>query len=325
MLLIDALRRASLSLGAGPQALEAAVAAATDGQTVDLLTDATVASAIQVTGKAVTITGAHTVTTGVTDVIEAGAGGIITLGTGFTLNATSSGLYAHNGGIININGASVTGTGTDYAFAYATDANSQINVIGGSLAKNGSDHVTLSVDNGASATISGGTVSNDTSTAIVAKANGTITVNGGMVKTTANMVAGYVVTGGKITVENGTVESGNWCALSAIRFGQASSGEIIVNGGTINKAVGAYEGGPRELVDVDGLGHVALDMLAHTHDGHAQHGRGQACGEEHVDEDGKAGIAGQADDERYPALHVVQPHGHLLGLAGRGLAVAGKP
>ena len=188
-----------------------------------------------------------TITSSVTDLFEV-SGGTLTLGEGLKVNCTSSGLYAHNGGIINIDGATVIGTGNDYSFAYATGSGSQINISSGSLVKNGSNHVTLSIDQSASSTISGGTVSNNMSTAIVAKGSGTITVSGGTVTTTANMVAGYAVSGGKITVSGGTVDSGNWAALSAIRFGQATGGTIEVTGGTVKKAVGAYEGSDCKVI-----------------------------------------------------------------------------
>ena len=157
-----------------------------------------VAKPIKVTGGKVIITNG-TIDSSVTDLFEV-SNGTLSLGENLTVNCTSSGLYAHDGGTITIDGATVTGNGSDYAFAYATGTDSKINVVSGSLVKNGSNHVTLSVDNGASANISGGTVSNDGSTAIVAKQSGTITVSGGEVKTTANYVAVYAVSNGKITV-----------------------------------------------------------------------------------------------------------------------------
>ena len=169
-------------------------------------------------------------------------GGSIVLGANLTVMGSSSVLYAYDGGVITLAGANVSSNNTKYAAAYVTDANSAIVVESGSLSQTGANVVTLSVANGATAEIKGGTVGNDASTVIAAKTGGLVTVSGGEVSTTADMVAGYAISGGKIVVTGGTVSSANWCALSAIRFGQTASGSVEVNGGVVTKAVGAYEG-----------------------------------------------------------------------------------
>ena len=209
----------------------------------------TLSSAYKLTTGEVTIKNG-TITTNVTDVFDVdGSSTVLTLGENLIINATSSVIYAHNGGKLIVDGAKITGTNPDYSLAYAEGNNANITVkSGSSIISKTANKVTFVVDSGATGTIEGGIISNDASTTIVAKNGGVITVADGIIETTnpePGYVAGYATNEGKIIINGGTVKAVYWLALSAI--GANSGGIIEINGGTINKAVGSYEGKTSQL------------------------------------------------------------------------------
>lgn len=182
-----------------------------------------------------------TITNAKEDLFDVSAG-TLTLGENLTINSTNSVIYAYTSGKIIVNGAKINVTGGGNTAAFVKGANASLTVTSGELNGNNGNHVTLSVAEGAKAYINGGKVTSTGSTTIQARSNGSvIEINGGEVSTTANFVAGYAKGQGKIIVNGGTVSSSFWCALSAIIWDMTPAGTIEVNGGTINKAVGAYE------------------------------------------------------------------------------------
>ena len=249
--------------------LENAVTSASDGQTVKLLDNVTITSVISISKKIsldlggktlsvnvtegvtsasggdVTITGGNITTDGeYSDLLNANAGSI-TLGTGLTVSTTKgAAIQAKNGGKVVVDGATVTGS-EKWATAFATGNGSSIEVKSGSIAGTTNDHVTLSVKDGATATISGGTVSSSSSTAAVAKGAGSvITITGGTVSNsveTPTFCAAYSASDGKIVLNGGTITSTYGGGLIA-----TSNSTVEVASGTINAtngyAVLAHEG-----------------------------------------------------------------------------------
>ncbi len=248
--------------------LSEAVAAAKDRQTIDLLKDTTDDFTVS-DGKQIWIDlGGNTLTVDADEGIKAtddselylrngviesdkddiisANGGVIRLEEDLAVNCTSSVIYAYNGGRVDIDGANVSSTSTKYAAAFATGAGSEINMYDGSLSKTGSNNVTLSVKNGASANLNGGTLTNDASSTIVATGEGTVITiddNANVVNTveTPAYCVGYSVQGGRIVMHNGYVRSEYGSGLIA-----TGNSFVEVNGGTIEaekgNAVLAHEG-----------------------------------------------------------------------------------
>ena len=237
--------------------LAAAVNAAQDGQTIELLDNVTPTGQITINGKKITIQGSFTITSNVEDLFNIlSTGGELTL-QDVTVNAINSVIYAHDGGIVNINGTKITVTNSPNVGLFATGQGSKIVINEGSdINQTGTDVVTLSIKNGAAAEINGGTLSNGSSSTMAATGtNSQIIINDGSISTTANMVVGYSCGQGKIIVNGGTITSKIWLALSAIKFSQSNGGEVVINGGTINGAVGAYEDPNSKLTITGGTIH----------------------------------------------------------------------
>ena len=149
-----------------------AAPAATAGATIVLASDITLDSAVTVTGRKVTIQGAHTITTGVKDAFQVESSGQLTFGTGLTINSTSSVAEARTGGVLVISGATIVSTNSPYATLFATGENLKIVMNSGTVSNSGTNILTVSVADSAVAEIKGGTVSNSSSSTIVAKTGG---------------------------------------------------------------------------------------------------------------------------------------------------------
>ncbi len=208
----------------------------------------TIQNAIKLTtSKSITIKGSGKntkLTTNVTDVIEVSKGTLI-LGENFNLEGSSSLIWTHgdDNAKIVIAGANLTCKSGNYSAAFA-EGTSAIDMTSGSFMHTGSaNHVTLSISGAkATSTISGGIISNDQSSTLVAT-QGTIIINGGEIYTssTSSVIAqnvgycaAYSKSGGKIIMNGGTVGS-------QPKMGAAANGVLIatgnssveVNGGTI--------------------------------------------------------------------------------------------
>ena len=204
--------------------LAEAVEAAAEGDEIVLFKAVVVGD-----GETLTIDKNVTITTSVTDVFTVNAGGTLNLGA-VTVNSTSSILWA-NGGIINIDGATLTATGSPYAVAFS-EKEGQINLKSGTIESKNSNSVTIDVtDENTTLTISGGKVLHDSSSAIAARNKAVVNINGGEVKTTAEEAycAAFATSGAEIIVSGGEISAANDYGVIA-----AADGKVTISGGTVD-------------------------------------------------------------------------------------------
>ena len=202
--------------------LAEAVEAAAEGDEIVLFKAVVVGD-----GETVTIDKNVTITTSVTDAFTVNAGGTLNLGA-VTVNSTSSILWA-NGGIINIDGATLTQTGSTYSAVFAEN-NGQINLKSGKIEAKNNSNVTVSLK-GATLNVSGGQILHNSSSAVAAKNGATVTVTGGEIKTTAEEAycAAFATSGGEIIVSGGEISAANDYGVIA-----AVDGKVTVSGGTVD-------------------------------------------------------------------------------------------
>ena len=202
--------------------LAEAVAAANEGDTIVLLKAVVVGN-----GETLTIDKNVIITTSVTDAFTVNAGGTLNLGK-VTINSTSSILWA-NGGIINIDGATLTQTGSIYSAVFAEN-NGQINLKSGKIEAKNNSSVTVSLK-GATLNVSGGQILHDSSSAVAAKNGAIANIKGGEIKTTAaeTYCAAYATSGGEIIVSGGEISAANDYGVIA-----AVDGKVTVSGGTVD-------------------------------------------------------------------------------------------
>ncbi len=210
--------------------LAEAIAAAEEDDTIVLLKQIVVGN-----GQNVTIEGNVTIVTTVDDAFAANAGGKLTL-VGVTVKSNTAILWA-NGGTIEVDGATLSSTGSQYAVAFA-EKNGHINVKSGKIEAIDGTSVTVSAKN-ATVNISDGEVLNNTTSAVSAKDKAVIEISGGNVKTTATSdfyCSAYAGSGATIKVTGGTVTTATTYAVVAV-----ANGKVEVSGGTINGGVIAHE------------------------------------------------------------------------------------
>ena len=184
--------------------LAEAVAAANEGDTIVLLKAVVVGN-----GETLTIDKNVTITTSVTDAFTVNAGGTLNL-KNVTVNGTSSVLWA-NGGIINIDGATLSSTGSQYTLAFAEN-NGQINMKSGKILI-------------------------DSCSAVAARNNGIINISGGEIKTTAetSFCAAFAGSGAQLVITGGEISAANGYGVVAV-----ADGKVTISGGTV-KGVLAHE------------------------------------------------------------------------------------
>ena len=181
-------------------------------------------------------------------------GGTIILSDDVKVESRTSVIQAANGGKVIVDGAQVVSTSAAYCAAFAKDPGSSIELRSGSISQTSTGPgltlppVVLSVKDGASATISGGSLYSGSSTAMVATGTGSlITVTGGKVsndgkdglKSGVNGYwAGEATDGGRIYLKGGEVSSDYGNGLYAL--GNNSGGTIEVSGGTLSVGTTGY-------------------------------------------------------------------------------------
>ncbi len=197
-------------------------------------TEITLTSAITISS-AVTLssTNAVTINTDAVDAFTVISGGNLTLGDNITVKSSTSIIYA-NGGTVNISGAELVSTTSRYGYVtcYA-DNNGTINVTKGSISTGEVEAIEVC---GASANISGGTVSASDCSAIKVSESGKVTVSGTGKVTAAGQSYVTIYTAGNnatITVEGGTVVSESGAAVDA-----NNGGTVIITDGTLTGGTG---------------------------------------------------------------------------------------
>jgi len=192
-----------------------------------------------------------TINTGsVEDAFEVGAGYTLTLGTGVTINAGNSILYA-NGGTININGATLKSTSTVNALGFAANGGT-INMNSGSVTA----YWTGLTASGANSKVNilDGTVESTNSNATLAKNNGTTTITGGVIKSGDDFATLWAKADGVLVVDGDAVISSETGAAISVESATATvsagtfsghlsatgTGSITVTGGTFDSDVSAH-------------------------------------------------------------------------------------
>jgi hypothetical protein len=238
---------ASITKGEGDDAvttyyasLEAAVAAAQSGDTVELLEDVELTAALEVSGKDITIKGEHAITTDVEDAIQVkGEGTKLTMGEGITYtDSLGSNFYVQNGAELVIAGAEIVG-GDTFTTVYA-DSGSKITMTSGSVTAGKTSAIGAS---SGSIAISGGSVestadgTNGTTYAAVYAigASSTIDVSGGEI---TSDYEGIQVTQATATISDGKVTAPN-AVTSGFNGGNAKT---TITGGTFDGSVYANKG-----------------------------------------------------------------------------------
>ncbi|MBR3235987.1 MAG: InlB B-repeat-containing protein [Atopobiaceae bacterium] len=183
-----------------------------------------------------------------------GAGGTIILGQNLKVEARTSAILASGGGKVIVDGAEVVCSSSVYNAVLSKDAGSSFELRSGSVTQTytgfmtGTPPATLAVTGGASATVSGGSLYSDKSSALVARDFGSlITVSGGTVKNdgkkgrrsgTIGYWVGEATDGGKIVQTGGEVFSTYGNGLVAL--GASMGGSIEVSGGTLGVGTTGY-------------------------------------------------------------------------------------
>ena len=174
---------------------------------------------------------------------------VLTLWENLTVNNGNSIIWWKNWWKIIIDWAILSTTNSNNVSYFVEWARTQLVMNSGKLEHKGTNKVSLSVSNWATATIEWWEIYNDTATTIVSKwDNSKITISNWKVRTNSTYVAGYSVNWGEIVVNWWSVESSAWVTLTAIYFWTQKWWTVTINWGTINKAVGAYEWATSKVV-----------------------------------------------------------------------------
>lgn len=195
----------------------------------------------------ITITETATITNGkitsAADDVLTVDGGKLTLGSGLTVECTSSVIWAKNNAEVIIDGATITGkSGGEKSYPTVfTEGNSTITINSGTV--NSEVNTTLSVSN-STVNINGGTVSNNIENpaycTAYSKNGGKIILDGGTVKSEYG--------GALAATKDSTIEVKSGTVISAQRqyavIAHEGNAIALISGGTVNGAVGAGSSNP---------------------------------------------------------------------------------
>jgi len=230
--------------------LEAAIGAAGSGDTVTLLQDVTPSASISIpAGKTLTIVGKDggaKITASFDDLFKVN-GGSLTLGENLTITNTSTIVWLTSGSV-TIAGAKLSNSSSKYPTVLAENSGSSLTITGGEIKataeKDSYDHdFAVVVEDGATASITGGTISAKGNNALMVGKGSSVSLSGGTVTAEeGNPFAAAAVndadTGASLTVSGGATLMGE-SALVAM----GAHGNVSVTGGSITGRVGTDNSG----------------------------------------------------------------------------------